>query len=296
MRARQIDHVHAHFGTNSAAVALLVHALGGPAFSFTVHGPEEFEKPEALKLREKIAAASFVVVVSEFGRSLLQKTCDEQSWKKIQVIRCGLDSEFLSSTRRENRNGAAHIGKRLICVGRLSPQKAHSVLLEAAGMLAKQGTDFELILVGDGPLRNEIEQQIRDLNLENYVRLRGWLGGGAVREEILAARALVLSSWAEGLPVVLMEAMALGKAVVATRVAGVPELVTDPVHGRLVTAGDAAGLAEAMREVLLLSDEQLKNIADAAVAQVSLLHNVTTEAAKLAVLFSDVDRSKTGGA
>ena len=296
MRARQIDHVHAHFGTNSTTVALLLHALGGPTFSFTVHGPEEFEKPQELKLREKVEAASFVVVISEFGRSLLQKSCDQRNWKKIEVVRCGLDSEFLSSTQSANRNGGAHVGNRLICVGRLSPQKAHSVLLESAGILAKQGTDFELVLVGDGPLRSEIEEQIRELNLGEFVKLRGWLGSAAVREEILAARALVLSSWAEGLPVVLMEAMALGKAVVATRVAGVPELVTDKVHGRLVTAGDVAGLAEAMREVLQLSDEQLENIAEAAVTQVSLLHNVTTEAAKLAVHFSDVQRSKTGGA
>ena len=295
MKSRQTAHVHAHFGTNSTTVALLISQLGGPPFSFTVHGPEEFEKPDLLKLREKVRMSSFVVVISEFGRMLLQQSSDQKNWGKIKVVRCGLDSQFLSASRLQDRILTSNSSNRLVCVGRLSEQKGHPVLLEAAAQLAAEGINFELVLVGDGEMRNEIEQRIQTLNLTQHVRLTGWLGSDGVRKEIAAARALVLASRAEGLPVVLMESMALGKPVVATRVAGVPELVTDKIHGRLVPPGDPSALADAMKEILQLNSAELNQMGQAAIAQVSRLHDIQIESAKLAAHFTDAANSPLNG-
>lgn len=147
-----IKHVHAHFGTNSTTVAMLCRVLGGPTYSFTVHGPEEFDAPKALYLGEKIKRAAFVVAVSSFGKSQLLRWSDRQHWSKIHVVRCGVDEIFLSQPHTPVPDTP-----RLVCIGRLSEQKGHMLLLEAAGRLAAQGLQFKLILVGDGPLRGEIE-------------------------------------------------------------------------------------------------------------------------------------------
>ena len=233
LRKAEIDHVHAHFGTNSAEVAMLVNVLGGPRWSFTVHGPEEFDKAASIGLAEKIRRAEFVVAVSSFGRSQLYRLVDHKFWPKVHVVHCGLDSAYL-----ERRAGLPYKANRLICVGRLCEQKGQLLLIEAAHRLAAAGVDFELVLAGDGELRAAIENLIARYKLQGKVRITGWISGDRVREEILAARALVLPSFAEGLPVVLMEAMALRRPVISTYVAGIPELVISGEHGWLVPAGD----------------------------------------------------------
>ena len=147
-------------------------------------------------------------------------------------------------------------------------RKGRSCCVEAAGRLAAEGLAFELVLVGDGPLRRPIEELIERLGLQKHVRLAGWQGTEAVREEILRARALVLPSFAEGLPVVLMEAMALGRPVISTYVAGIPELVVPGVCGWLVPAGSVEALAEAMRDVLLAPVHELERLGRAGAARV----------------------------
>lgn len=280
LRAAGIQHLHAHFGTNSAEVAMLVRVLGGPPWSFTVHGPEEFDKGPFIGMTEKIRRCAFVVAISSYGRSQLYRLVEHQHWPKVHVVHCGLEPAFhrLQAT-------TAPKGRTLVCVGRLCEQKGQLLLLEAAKRLAAQSVDFELVLAGDGELRAEIDALIAHNNLQGRVRVTGWISGEQVRDEILAAQALVLPSFAEGLPVVIMEAMALRRPVISTFIAGVPELVQPGEHGWLVAAGDVDALVRAMRACLASPADVLAQMGDSAHARVFERHDIDTEAAKLDKLF-----------
>jgi colanic acid/amylovoran biosynthesis glycosyltransferase len=275
-------HLHAHFGTNSAEVAMLARELGNVSYSFTAHGPEEFDKPEALGLGAKVAQAAFVVAISSFGRSQLCRWVAAARWPRIQVVHCGLEDAFFA------RDDELHAGlaPRLVCVGRLCEQKGQLLLVDAAARLAAQGLVFELVLAGDGEMRAEIEQAVHRHRLDSRVRITGWISSAQVRDELLAARALVLPSFAEGLPVVIMEAMAIGRPVISTYIAGIPELVRDGVDGWLVPAGDVDATANAMRDCLGSSPERLAAMGLAARARVRERHHVDIEAAKLKTLFA----------
>jgi glycosyltransferase involved in cell wall biosynthesis len=289
LRARKVEHLHNHIGEGSASVAMLASFLSDIPFSMTIHGPSEFDRPTQLALGEKIHRAAFTVAVSEFTRSQLYRWSDPADWPKIHVVHCGLDSTFLDC-------GATSIPEtqRLICVGRLTEQKGPLVLLEAVQRLVAEGLMLELILIGDGPLRPPIEELVEQLGLQKHVRLAGLQGSEAVRDEIIAARALVLPSFAEGLPRVLMEAMALGRPVISTYVAGIPELVVPGVCGWLVPAGSVEALVEAMRDVLLSSTTDLERLGRAGAARAAQRHDGNIEMAKLAAL---ITRScKIGGA
>ncbi len=281
LRSAPVEHIHAHFGTNSAEVVMLAHALGGPGYSFTVHGPEEFDKPQALHLREKIENACFVVAISSFGRSQLYRWVDKAQWNKIRIVHCGLDKAF---------HAVAPVPvpdiQRLVCVGRLCEQKGQLLLVEAAQRLAKRGFNFELVLAGDGEMRGDIEQLLNAYGLQSQVRITGWISSEQVREEILGARALVLPSFAEGLPVVIMEAMALQRPVLSTYVAGIPELVLDGENGWLFPAGDVDALADAMQDCLTSDAGKLQRMGEAAYRRVLERHDIDTEATKLARYFA----------
>ena len=277
----RVDHLHAHFGTNSAEVALLVHELGGPPWSFTVHGPEEFDKAPLIQLTEKLRHCAFVVPISSYGRSQLFRMLERESWRKVHVVHCGLDASFFASDPPPPVTA-----RRLVCVGRLCEQKGQLLLLEAARQLKARGVEFELVLVGDGEMRPDIDAFIVRHGLQDRVRVSGWLFNEAVVEQIRQARALVLPSFAEGLPVVLMEAMALGRPVISTFVAGIPELVETGTNGWLVPAGDVEALVGAMRACLETSVEKLATMGTAARARVAARHYVNREAAKLAQLFA----------
>jgi len=276
----EIDHVHAHFGTNSATVALLCSALGGPPYSFTVHGPEEFDKVKAISLPQKVARAAFVVAVSNFGRSQLYRWCSVSQWSKIHVVHCGVDAEFLASAPASMSSEP-----RLVCVGRLCAEKGQLLLLDAASRLRQQCLPFKLTLIGDGPLRGELEAMIKQLNLDDHVEITGWADSTQVRQTILAARALVLPSFAEGLPVVIMEALALGRPVVSTYVAGIPELVESEVCGWLVPPGSVEELVIAMRKALQAPVEKLEQMGHIGAERVASCHDAAIEASKLANLF-----------
>jgi colanic acid/amylovoran biosynthesis glycosyltransferase len=273
-------HLHAHFGTNPAEVAALVHELSGVPYSFTVHGPEEFDKPHALSLARKMAGAAFVVAISSYGRSQLWRWLAAAQWPMVRVVHCGLEDAFFA------RPGAVpqSPSRRLVCVGRLCEQKGQLLLVEAAARLARAGVDFELVLAGDGPMRAEIERGIATHGLEDRVRITGWISSAQVRDELLAARALVLPSFAEGLPVVIMEAMALGRPVISTYVAGIPELVREGLDGWLVPAGDVDATVAAIQACLESSAERLGEMGAQAIARARERHHVDTEAAKLKAL------------
>lgn len=280
LRAFGATHVHAHFGTNSAEVAMLARALGGPPYSFTVHGPEEFDKPQFIGLAEKVRHAAFVVAISSFGRSQVQRWIAHEHWSKVHVVHCGLEAAFYDVAP-----GTLPDEPRLVSVGRLNEQKGQVLLVEAAQRLAQRGVQFELVLAGDGEMRPVIEALIRSAGLSKHVRITGWISGERVRSEILAARALVLPSFAEGLPVVLMEAMALRRPVITTFVAGIPELVSDGEHGWLVPAGSLEDLVQAMDEALRRPAAELARMGEAARRRAIERHSIEVEGEKLAMLF-----------
>ena len=294
----EIEHIHAHFAFNPTAVAMLCRVLGGSPYSFTVHGPESIDRAVVLSLEEKIKRASFVVAISEYCRSQLYRWCDRSYWSKIQIVHCGLDKPFFE------RHTPVPETNQLVCVGRLNEQKGHLILLEAARQLARTGIDFKLVLVGDGELRSQIETSIAQFNLQDRVTITGWADSDRVRQHLIDSRAMLLASFAEGLPVVIMEALALGRPVVSTYIAGIPELV-EANSGWLVPSGSPEALAQAMRQVLQFPPDVLTQMGQAGAEKVALQHDVAIEARKLASLFRKsqteviteiVIRSTTAGA
>ncbi|HUE15982.1 MAG TPA: glycosyltransferase [Planctomycetaceae bacterium] len=275
-RRDHIAHLHVHFGTNSTAVAMLCRLLDGPPYSFTVHGPEEFDSPVSLRLGRKIRHAAFVISICSYGRSQLWRWAEFRDWGKVHLVHCGLDRGFLEASPSTPSSAP-----RLINIGRLSEQKGQHILVEAAARLRAQGRDFEIVLIGGGPLRDSIEERVRQLDLGKHVKLAGWMTGPQVREELLASRGLVLPSFAEGLPVVIMESLALGRPVIATYVAGIPELVRTGETGWLVPAGDVEELVAAMGQMLDAPVEQLERMGQAGATRVARDHDVRTEARKL---------------
>ena len=276
----KIQHLHAHFGTNPAAVAMFAGRLSGIPYSFTAHGPEEFERATLLSLDKKLQHAKFAVCVSSFGRSQLMRRSVPDQWQKIAVIHCGVDDTFLTATVR-----APPARPRFVCVGRLSEEKAQLVLVAAAKVLREAGIYCEIVLAGDGPKRRDLEEAIARAGLQGAITITGWVTGEQVKNEIEAARALVLPSFAENMPVVIMEAMALGRPVISTYVAGIPELVQPAKSGWLVPAGDEVSLAEAMREALIMPVAQLTALGLAGRRHVMDHHSALEEAKKLKCLF-----------
>jgi colanic acid/amylovoran biosynthesis glycosyltransferase len=279
----KVTHLHAHFGTNSTAVAAICRELGGPPFSFTTHGPEEFDQPIGLSLGEKATRAAFAVTISAFGRSQLCRWCDPSVWPRIHVVRCGVDQAFLGDAE----TGQIPTEARFVCVGRLEPQKGQLLLLDAFAAVARtaDSSKLRLTLIGDGSLRPQIEQKIKDLGLAGIVHLAGWRSGPQIREEILASRAMILPSFAEGLPVVLMESLALGRPVISSWVAGIPELVT-PSCGWLAPPGDVEGLVTAIQTAIDATPSQLMAMGQDGRRRVLEKHNSVTEASKLSHLFT----------
>jgi glycosyltransferase involved in cell wall biosynthesis len=279
LRESGASRVHAHFGTNSAEVAMYARVLGGPPYSVTIHGPEEFESPMAIG--DKVARADFVAAISMYCRSQIYLRSPASQWAKVQVIRCGIDAAF---------HGAppvpAPLANRFVCVGRLCEAKGQLLLVEAVARLRAKGIELALVLAGDGDLRAEIESAIDRLGIGAQVRITGWISSERVRDEILAARALVLPSFAEGLPVVIMEAMALRRPVLSTFVAGIPELVVPGETGWLFPAGSLEDLVAALEDCVARSEDDMERLARAGYERVKALHSVDLEAAKLGKLFA----------
>jgi len=281
LERRGVEHVHVHHGTNPATVMMLVKMMGGPSFSVTMHGPPEFDAPRALRLKDKVAAARFIVVVSDFGRAQLQRWASPEDWKKIHVVRCSIGPAFVD--RAEPRISTSDVPM-FVSVGRLCAQKAQHTLVEAMALLRERGTKANLVIVGDGPLRPMIEGLVRDRNLGDRVEMAGALSEAQVRERMCLATALVMSSSAEGLPLVLVESLAMGVPVIATRIAGIPELV-DESCGRLVPPARPDLLAEAMVELAVMEEGKRRSLGDEGRRRVRERHWTATEVARLEALF-----------
>ena len=276
MAEARADHLHAHFGTNSAAVAALARALGGPPWSFTLHGQDEIERARSLAFRDKMKSAAFAVAVSSHGRAQFLREIDRADWDRVHVVHCGLGADFLAADPPPLPRAP-----RLLTIARLSEEKGHLILLPAFAALRRTHPEATLTLAGDGPMRAAIEARIAELGLGDAVTITGWVSSERVRAEIAAARLVVQPSFIEGLPVVLMEAMAMARPVISTFVGGVPELVT-PARGWLVPAGDDAALTRAMTEAL--ASGRLEDMGASGRAAVRTDHDARTEAGKLLAL------------
>lgn len=277
LKAHKSQHIHAHFGTNSAEIAMLASQLSGISYSFTVHGPEEFDKPLALGLNQKIKLAKFVAAISSFGRSQLYRWADFKDWSKVKEVHCGLEPDFYQQAPKVSPKK-----NQMVCVGRICEQKGQLLLMEAVKLLKDKGQDFHLTLAGDGEMRGEVEALIQQYQLQSQVTITGWISSDQVRDYILASELLVLPSFAEGLPVVIMESMSLKRPVISTYVAGIPELVKPFDNGWLCAAGDINALVEVMQTALSTPKAKLKVMAEAAYSSVTERHDINTEAEKLA--------------
>ncbi len=273
-------HLHAHFGTNPAEIAYLVRKLGGPAYSFTIHGQDEIEGAKHLHFPEKVGAAKFVVAISAYCRSQILREIPHRDWERLKVVHCGLDDSYFDDGVVSLEN-TAHF----LTVGRLSPEKGHLVLLDAFAALRATHPQAKLTCAGDGPMREEITARIAALGLNDAIEITGWVDAARIRSELDKATALVQPSFIEGLPVVIMEAMARKRPVISTYVAGIPELVTAET-GWLVPAGEITALAVALRDCLDTPDDRLREMGLSGQVRARERHSVAREAKKLAHLFS----------
>jgi glycosyltransferase involved in cell wall biosynthesis len=280
VRRHGVRHLHVHFGTNPAAVAMLMRRMGGPPWSMTIHGPTDFDAPEPLSLGAKVADTAFTVAISDFCAAQLMRWTDPAHWNRIRVVRCTVGDAFFSAAQPVDP-----ASRTVVCVGRLSAQKGHMVLLDAFARVVREGVDARLVLAGDGELRSLVEERIARDGLQDRVEITGWIDEAEIRRRLLESRGLVMASFAEGLPMVIMEALALGRPVVATTIAGIPELVRPGTSGWLTTAGRADQLADALRELLEAPAARLDAMGRVGREAVRRLHDTATEGERLEALF-----------
>jgi len=248
LQQSRVTRVHCHFSTNVGLPAARLFDLD---LSMTIHGPTEFDDPIAFRMRDKIETASLVVAISQFARSQIMRNSDNSNWPKIEVIPLGIDpQEFVP---RQPPGGTPI---EIICVGRLAGIKAQQILIAAFKQLVDSGRDVLLRLVGDGEDRAHLESIVRELNITDRVVFEGWLNQDQVQDRLRRADIFALASFAEGVPVVLMEAMAMEIPCVSTWVNGIPELIRDRVDGLLVPPSDATELANAIDR--LIEDQTLR--------------------------------------
>ena len=261
-RQRGIRHVHVHFANVAADVAMLAAIIGAPElrWSFTMHGSAEFFDVSHYRLGEKVRRTEWVACVSDFCRSQLMGLVEPEHWEKLHVVHCGvdLDEYFPNSDGQPSRGGAV----RLLTVGRLVPEKGQPLIIEAVATLRRRGRDVRLTIIGEGPARGAIEDAIERHGVRDAVHLAGAVGQDEIREHYATADIFVLPSFTEGLPVVLMEAMAMGIPVLATHVTGIPELVDHDVSGLMVTPGRLDETVEALER--LVADPGLRRTLGAA--------------------------------
>jgi colanic acid/amylovoran biosynthesis glycosyltransferase len=279
-----LRHIHAHFANVGADVTLIAAAVGGTgwSWSFTMHGPTELYDVSWFRLGAKVRSASFVVCISDFARSQLMGLVEADHWDKLDVVHCGVDTMQLVARTTSGAPARGSVG--VLCVGRLVPVKGQLILLEAIAELVREGRNVRLALVGGGPMQAALAEAARRAGIEGRVELTGPLGHPDVLRRIRAADVFCLPSFAEGVPIVLMEAMALGVPILSTRVMGIPELVEDGVSGLLVAPGSRDELIAGLRR--LIDDDELRTTLGAAARErVESTYSLDRSAAELRALF-----------
>jgi colanic acid/amylovoran biosynthesis glycosyltransferase len=253
MQRAGIGHLHVHFATAGASVASLAKQVFPMTLSMTVHGPDEFADVRNEHFHEKVDAADFVVCISHFARSQTMQHSAPEHWKKLDVSRLGVNPLVFAPAARplEPREFS------LLCVGRLTPAKGQHLLLEAIAALRDGGEQVRLHLAGDGPDRASLERHAQALGINDGVEFHGAINHDQVRGLYARCDAFVLPSFAEGIPVVLMEAMAAGLPCVSTRIAGIPELIVDGESGFLASPSSLDELTGRLRQ--LIHDPELRS-------------------------------------
>ena len=277
MRRKNLTHLHMHF---TSTVGLLAARLATLRFSATLHGPAEFADPRGFYLAEKIRAFHLLCTISEFGRMQLMRFSEPAEWTKFHVSRLGVDTALYAARPfRENPSPFE-----ILFVGRQAPVKGLQVLIAAFARLVKQGRAVRLRLAGDGPERAALERGVVERSLNPYVIFEGWQNADQVRALYQQADIFALPSFAEGIPVVLMEAMAMEIPCVATRITGIPELIRDQIDGLLVTPSSDEELAAAIAR--LMDDPELRRRIGAAGRQrVMESYDLGRNTAQLAAIF-----------
>jgi glycosyltransferase involved in cell wall biosynthesis len=278
LRQNSIDHLHNHIANSSCTVAMLAATISGGTFSFTLHGPHIFFEPHRWRLDEKIRQAQFVSCISHFCRSQAMLFVSPDHWAKLKIIHCGVEPDLFTPVQHEGS------GDRLLYVGRLAAMKGLPVLFESLSKLRQKYSNVHLTVVGDGGERRDIEAIAQQLGVADLIDFVGYKSQTEVREYLQQTDIFVLPSFAEGVPVVLMEAMAAGVPVVTTRIAGVPELVEQGESGWLVPPGDVEALVDGLSQ--LIESPALRNqYGKAGHAKVAAEFNIITEARKLGDIF-----------
>ena len=272
----KINHLHNHFAGSSTTVSMLTGLLTDVPFSFTLHGPSDLMEPVAQQLGTKVARADFVSCISYFARSQCSLYSETRHWDKMKIIHCGVRPDRYKSSEHATDQ------TRLLFVGRLAHVKGLPILFDALKILKGRIPNLTLRIVGDGKERGDLERRAAEIGIN--VTFSGFQTQDQVASEMANADIFVLPSLAEGVPVVLMEAMASEKPVIATRVAGVSELVEDKTHGLLVHPGDAQDLAIAI-ETLCMDPELCRRMGHAGRVKVQSEFDIDREAARLARLF-----------
>lgn len=244
-----IDHVHTHFSTNATTVAMFARRMGGPTYSFTVHGPDELVpgEPAALSIREKAHDAAFIVAITGYCRDRVAQEAPASA-DKIRIIPCGIDIDAFPF------DPAPPESARIICIGRLCANKGQVHIPPAVAAVAEEFPDLVVELIGGGEDESRIRDAIERFGVERQVVLHGWGSNAYVRARLEAGRAMLLPSYAEGLPIGIMEALAIGRPVLTTRIAGIPELV-DGACGWIYEPGDELAIADALRGIMRATPE-----------------------------------------
>jgi glycosyltransferase involved in cell wall biosynthesis len=272
-------HFHSHFSSTPALIAARLFQLH---FSLTIHGPDEFNDVAGFHLAEKVARAAFVATIGNFASSQTMRASAPRHWGKIHALPLGVDPEDFAPPPRSGPDAAGPF--RILCVGRLAAAKAHHMLLAAIARLVEKGRNVELTIVGGGPERQSLEQAIAERRLAAAVRLAGPCNHDRAIDFYARTDAFALASFAEGVPVVLMEAMAMKIPCVATWIAGVPELIRDGIDGLLVPPADPEALAAALEK--LMDDPALRaRLGDSARRRVLECYDLKRNSARLAETF-----------
>lgn len=243
LKQHGINHIHEHFGNPTAMVAMLIKTYGAAKYSLTIHGPDIFYQVDSSLLKEKLSRAEFVRSISDYCKSQVQRILEHDRWSSVHTVRCGVDPDLYGGQTSRPKAKTAFT---ILCVGRLVPAKGQHVLIESLAEVRDKGHDVRLRVVGTGPDQQSLMALVQRLGLEESVTFLGVKGQKEVKQEYEQADLFVLSSFAEGVPIVLMEAMSYRIPVISTRITGIPELIEHGEAGLLVPPANASELAKAI--------------------------------------------------
>ncbi len=285
MKRQGMTHVHVHFANAASTVALILCKLYPFTFSMTVHGPDEFYDVTLYHLKEKIERANFICCIGFYAKSQLMRLSSSTYWHKLEVSPLGVDIErYVPSIKCSRTAYSLVLPCQLICVGRLVSTKGQFILLSAVKKLLEQGYAIHLNLVGDGPDKESLKKEIDEQHLQAFITLSGALNQAQVLECYQKADIFVLASFAEGIPISLMEAMAMEIPCIATSINGIPELIGSSQEGLLVIPADVESLAQAIKE-LIDSPKRCQELGKAGRARIKEKYNLQNNSQKLVDIF-----------